>query len=96
MHVPEYHVSVVAPYDGGTIGLYPVEEWRVKGSSLVPVYDSGKTPQDEPPMNSVTLIDTAAEPLPSCDAIYRAEGMNDALVCDKTVDHVGEHHLVSF
>jgi hypothetical protein len=97
MNIPNYQVAVVGPYDSGSIGLYDVQEWKVKGDHLVPIYCNGMTPADEPPMNTVTLVnlDDTTGPSSACDETVRAEGQNNVLVCTLGAGHDGDHRLVA-
>lgn len=48
-----YQVCVTT---GNSIAVYDVEGWKVKGGVLVPIYDHGKTYQDEAPTTDVNLF----------------------------------------
>lgn len=52
-----YHVCVTG---SGTIAVYPVEGWINKRGVLIPVYDGGRTYQDEHPMTEVRLFEGEA------------------------------------
>jgi hypothetical protein len=106
----KYQVCVTTTGFHGSIALYDVEGWLSKDGVLVPIYDGGKTYQDESPYATVTLIEDTTLPdpantitfdemvghYPPCTETARVEGQSNVLLCRLFEGHDGNCEWVSF
>lgn len=106
----KYQVCVTTTGFHGFVALYDVEGWLSKDGVLVPVYNGGRTYQDESPYATVTVIEDTTPPdprntitfdelmadVPLCTGMQYAEGQNSTLFCGLIEGHEGDCEWVAY